>query len=160
MNSMHHLGSYDVICKSRTRKDFDHVGNRRFRIIIENHYESYNKAKSKRDKSAIVVSIIKSIQGAGGNFIRRNRRLGCWEIMTIEHTKEKIGHALRHSIVAQTEVGIIRGSPRTIYDVIGGGRSIKSKSEQHNKETEHNMATLPVKLTKVSFCSQPFAKSG
>eukprot|EP00546_Thalassionema_frauenfeldii_P011727 CAMPEP_0178928732 /NCGR_PEP_ID=MMETSP0786-20121207/20106_1 /TAXON_ID=186022 /ORGANISM="Thalassionema frauenfeldii, Strain CCMP 1798" /LENGTH=132 /DNA_ID=CAMNT_0020604707 /DNA_START=194 /DNA_END=589 /DNA_ORIENTATION=+ len=132
MSSLYQVGPYDVICKSRTRKDFDHVGNRRFRIIIENHCESYDKAKTKSDKSAIVLSIIRSIRNAGGNFIRRNRRLSCWEMMPLGHTKEKIGHALRHSIIAKAEAGEIRKSHRTISDVIGGGRKAKSKNETKN----------------------------
>lgn len=129
MNSILQLGPYDIICKSRTRKDFDHVGNRRFRVIIENHCETYNNAKTKSDKSAIVLSILRSIRDSGGNFVQRNRRLCCWEIMPIDHVKEKIGHALRQSIIAQNEVGEFIESPRTIYDVIRGGREIKSKQK-------------------------------
>lgn len=119
---MQNPGLYDVICNSRNRASFDHVGNRRFRVIIENHSLSYSKARSKLDKSAIVTSIMRTIQDAGGNFIRKSHKAvnhhNKWEILPIAQTKEKIGHTLRDAILVINEKG-----QRDIYSIIGGVRS-------------------------------------
>jgi len=121
-------GMYDVICNCRTQKSFDHIGNRRFRVIIENHSFSYNNAKSKVDKSTIVLSIFRSIQDANGNFIRKLRKNNNssqteWTKMSVEQSKEKIGHSLRDAIIAQEKDSICKSSRRDIYSVIGGSRT-------------------------------------
>lgn len=51
------------------------VGNRRFRICIDNNVRSYTGANSKQLRSAIVTNIVESIRGsstqAGGGFVRQ-----------------------------------------------------------------------------------------
>lgn len=120
-------GLYDIICNCRSQKSFDHVGNRRFRVMIENHSLSYDAAKSKVDKGLIVTSILRTIHDAGGNFIRKpHKHANHWEILTVAQTKEKIGHALRDAIVSQVkELSRSNPSGRNIYSIIGGSRGNK-----------------------------------
>ena len=51
------------------------VGNRRFRVCIENNLERYAEAKTKLDKSLIVMSIVDNIREAskshGGGFVKQ-----------------------------------------------------------------------------------------
>lgn len=116
-------GSYDVICNCRTQKSFDHVGNRRFRLIIENHSLNYDNAKSKLDKGIIVMSIFKTIQDAGGNFIRKSKKNSQqWEILSAAQSREKIGHSLRDALLAQENDFTSRSAQRDIYSIIGGSR--------------------------------------
>eukprot|EP00547_Thalassionema_nitzschioides_P009611 CAMPEP_0194228158 /NCGR_PEP_ID=MMETSP0156-20130528/43232_1 /TAXON_ID=33649 /ORGANISM="Thalassionema nitzschioides, Strain L26-B" /LENGTH=308 /DNA_ID=CAMNT_0038960665 /DNA_START=628 /DNA_END=1551 /DNA_ORIENTATION=+ len=127
-------GMYDVICNCRTQKSFDHIGNRRFRVIIENHSFSYDNAKSRIDKSVIVMSIFRTINDAGGNLIRKPRKDNSdqaeWTTLSVAQSKEKIGHALRDAIIAQEKDS---SSRRNIYSVIGGGRS--TKFQLQNRKT-------------------------
>lgn len=110
-------GMYDVICNCRSQKSFDYVGNRRFRVIIENHSISYENAKSKLDKGLIITSVFQTIQDAGGYFVRKSRRdSNQWEVLTHSQAKEKIGHALRDAIIA-------KASGRDICSIIVGNRS-------------------------------------
>mmetsp|Transcript_14271 Transcript_14271/g.21759 ORF Transcript_14271/g.21759 Transcript_14271/m.21759 type:complete len:220 (+) Transcript_14271:101-760(+) len=130
-------GSYDVICNCRTQKSFDHVGNRRFRVIIENHSISYEAAKSKLDKSLIVMSIFKTIQDAGGNFIRKSRNNNStWELLSSGQAREKIGHSLRDAISAQDQ-----SSRRDIHSVLGGGRGNALQKLQLKKTRRLSLIT-------------------
>lgn len=86
---------FDVICQ-RGKECYDHgkyissirlymmiflsvivlslVGNRRFRIIIDNHLHTYMQAPDRRQKSKIVTAIVRSIRSAsesGEGFIRK-----------------------------------------------------------------------------------------
>ena len=58
------------------------VGNRRFRICIENNLARYSKAKSKLEKSLIVMSIVDNIRESstqeGGGFVKQVRRRWVW----------------------------------------------------------------------------------
>mmetsp|Transcript_22734 Transcript_22734/g.33574 ORF Transcript_22734/g.33574 Transcript_22734/m.33574 type:complete len:224 (+) Transcript_22734:94-765(+) len=121
---MERLGMYDVICNSRSKRSFDHVGNRRFRVMIENHVVNYDKAYSKTDKGIIVTSILRTIQDAGGNFIRKSQRNSdnkqyFWEILPKAQSKEKIGHTLRDAAIALGQ----GDGKRDIYQIIGGCRN-------------------------------------
>lgn len=103
------LNPYDVMC-SRSKVAFKAIGNRRLRIIMELHAARYATTFRKVDKTAIVSSIVEIVNGAGGNFIRRNRTTGIWEIAPHEIAKEKVGHGLRDAV---GNIG------RSIYDVLG-----------------------------------------
>jgi len=171
-------GMYDVICNCHSKKAFDHIGNRRYRVIVENHSLSYDKAKSKLDKGIIVTSILETIHNAGGNFIRKpNNKLATsssstyWEILSLAQAKEKIGHALRGVIDSQIKKLSSGKNPsgRNIYDIIIGSRGVvniqmKSKIEYIFRLKEHEKiedlanstrprATLPIR----HFISNPMA---
>jgi hypothetical protein len=103
------LNPYDVMC-SRSKVAFKAIGNRRLRVIMELHAPRYAATCRKVDKTAIVSSIVEIVNGAGGNFIRRNRTSGIWEIAPHEIAKEKVGHGLRDAV---------GNMGRSIYDVLG-----------------------------------------
>ena len=67
-------GKWDVICQ-RGKECYDHVGNRRFRMIIDGHLETYMEVLSRRQKTKIVTTIVKNIRaaaaGSGGGFVRK-----------------------------------------------------------------------------------------
>ena len=53
------------------------VGNKRFRLFIENRLETYLEAKTKKEKSIVVSSIVEVFRANarpnGGGFIRKVR---------------------------------------------------------------------------------------
>jgi hypothetical protein len=55
------------------------VGNRRFRICIDNNLDSYMKASTRQEKSSIISSIVKTIHDGsiqnGGGFVAKVRRI-------------------------------------------------------------------------------------
>lgn len=104
-------GLYDVLC-NRGRRAFQSIGNRRFRLIIENHSAKYDAMKVRAERSMMVISIVKVIESAGGNFLKQ-RKDGTWEKATKVQAKEKVGHALRAALTARRTQTV-----RTIYDVL------------------------------------------
>lgn len=143
-------GPYDVICGCRTQKSFDHIGNRRFRIIIENHSNSYHLANTKLDKSVIVVSILNTIQDAGGSFVRKQEKN--WEILPMPQTKEKIGHALRDAIICQQKKS---ASHRCIKDVINGNRTSKEKNENLSSNPKRKVISFYQKINDLANSTRP-----
>jgi hypothetical protein len=114
-------GSYDVLV-TRSRTAYKHVGNRRFKIIIELNAPTYAMAKTKMDKSLIVASVLNIVQSAGGNFMRKNRKTSVWEVAPVVTSQEKIGHSLRMAVKAAAD-----DKARSIYDVMGTGSDNKKK---------------------------------
>jgi hypothetical protein len=106
-------GKYDVLC-NRSRRAFQHVGNRRFRVIVENHAAAFANLRMKAERSLMIQSILRIIENAGGRFVEKNDE-GKWGEVGLTKRKEKIGHALRAAIAAM-KAG---SKPRTIYDVLG-----------------------------------------
>jgi len=102
---------YDVLC-NRSKNAFNAVGNRRFRVLVECHGAKYFAAKTKAEKTTIVMNIVKTVEKAGGRFISRTLG-GEWETLTLIKKKEKVGHQLRAYIT-----GIKSGKPRNIHDLL------------------------------------------
>ena len=101
-----------MLC-NRSKHAFHHVGNRRFRLLVENHAERYSKLTTKSERSSVVLALVKCVMKSGGNFITLDK-CATWIIVTPIQAIEKVGHALRAA------VGFLdAGVPRTIYDVLG-----------------------------------------
>ena len=115
-------GKYDVLC-NRSRHAFHHVGNRRFRIIVENHGPRFARMTTKAERSTMIQSIVDIIASAQGKFVEMNKN-GGWDEVGLVKRKEKVGHALRAAVMA----GKSQGKPRTIYEVLGGDRLLPPDS--------------------------------
>lgn len=89
-------GPYDVVC-SRGKAAFNHIGNRRFRFMISNHVEKYNKCKSKVDKSLVVIEIVDMIRelSPNGGFCKKTHT---YVDVGDNLAREKVGHALREAL--------------------------------------------------------------
>lgn len=134
-------GEYDVIC-SRGKQYYNHIGNIRFRTMVESHVEEYCRAETKVGKGAVVMSIVDAIRRASpaGGFVRFSVKRGRYveigdelvsqdsknpcidehnDSNTCEFTsnekqaREKVGHALRE----RRKIGKrnYSGSPRTYH---------------------------------------------
>jgi hypothetical protein len=75
------------------------VGNRRFKICVENHLHAYIEASWKKSKSLVVTRILDTIrassQAEGGGFIRKDRLNKRWYEVKEKIAREKVGQALR-----------------------------------------------------------------
>lgn len=86
---------FDIIC-GRDKISHSHVGNKRFRTIIEMNRERYQTAPSRDDKTRItfeIVSMIRSCQ-PGGRFLKIDDT-AAWKDVGDEYAREKVSHALR-----------------------------------------------------------------
>jgi len=98
-------GNWDIICQ-RGKDCPKHVGNRRFRVCIENHVDSYMTAKTKHDKSCVISSIIQSIKESSpntGGFVMKDHKLKKWTRVDSKIARDKVGNALRDAAKQRSE---------------------------------------------------------
>jgi hypothetical protein len=129
-NNANHPSAYSVIC-GRGKNNFNHIGNRRYRILASMFIERYARAATKAAKSAIVSEIITMIHQAGGNFWKL--RSGTWIEVGDTHVRDKVGASLRdllHSTYRSSSKAKIahRKTQKT-------GRR-KEEQEQETRKTE------------------------
>jgi methyl coenzyme M reductase gamma subunit len=84
----------DILC-GRDKVSYSHVGNRRFRVIVEMNYQRYQKCTTREAKTRITDEIIEGIRECGGRFLRKNEDTGMYEDVGDEYAHEKVSHALR-----------------------------------------------------------------
>jgi len=101
-------GKWDVICQ-RGKECYDHVGNHRFRMIIDSHLSTYMEVMSRRQKTRIVSTIVKNIRVAteesGGGFVRKDLLTRRWYKVSDKLAREKVGQALRDAIKTKKSAG-------------------------------------------------------
>lgn len=85
---------HDVMC-GRGIHSLNNSGNRRFRAVVDENLDRYLKARTKKEKSHIVQSIIARIHHDRGRFVRKDDVTGEWHEIDAHQTKENVGHALR-----------------------------------------------------------------
>jgi hypothetical protein len=91
----------DQLC-GRSKHNFDHIGNRRLRILVANKLEAYVSAPTRRDKSDIISEVAEQVrQGChGGGFVRKDKD-GQWTEVGPTMAREKVSHAFRDSLLKQ-----------------------------------------------------------
>jgi hypothetical protein len=88
---------FDIIC-GRDKLSHAHVGNKRFRIIIEMNRDRYQTAPSRDDKTRITCDIVAMIRSCrpGGRFLKIDElNANNWKDVGDEYAREKVSHALR-----------------------------------------------------------------
>ena len=92
----------DVLC-GRDRISHAHIGNKKFRKLIEELRQSYQNAPSREIKTQITCQVISTIHSQGGRFLKlvdtekqstSGEKLR-WEEVTEQYAREKVSHALR-----------------------------------------------------------------
>jgi hypothetical protein len=78
LSAEYQLNEYDVIC-GRGSTCYDHIGNVRFRQLVQDHLTSYMNATTKHDKTAIIQTIIDQIRQTtptlGGGFVKEDKSM-------------------------------------------------------------------------------------
>ena len=88
----------------------------------------------KIERSLMVHSIVKTIQGAGGRFLKKTTG-GTWDETLNVKSRDKVGHALRSAMSARKSV-----EERTIYGVIA---ACEEDFEQQQSSIEKLQETKP-----------------
>jgi cobalamin biosynthesis protein CobT len=60
----------------------------------------YLKAKSRVDRSKVIIEISQTIHDAGGHFLKENKKGGGWIETSNKEARNKVGHALRDAASA------------------------------------------------------------
>ena len=94
--------NWSVVC-GRGRDAFDHIGNRRFRLLVEINLEKYTQAKTKFEKSIIVLGILDAIRDASqvGGFVKQDPKNGRYFEVGDEVAREKVGQQFRTALAAR-----------------------------------------------------------
>jgi hypothetical protein len=100
----------DVLC-GRGGSINSHVGNERFRLLVEKRKRVYLTARFKREKRLIASSIVAEIHELipKGRFLTRDSKSGSWRDIGDEKARDKTSQALREnapSIRAEIETEI------------------------------------------------------
>mmetsp|Transcript_19070 Transcript_19070/g.35592 ORF Transcript_19070/g.35592 Transcript_19070/m.35592 type:complete len:191 (-) Transcript_19070:567-1139(-) len=94
------LRPFDVLC-GRDRRSFNHVGNRRFRVIISMNLERYLAATSRRERSEMILSLTRElVQEAGIRFLKQEQGESCFIELNETAARAKVGHSLRDQAAA------------------------------------------------------------
>lgn len=84
--------NYTVLC-GRGKDCYNSIGNRRFRIIVENYLERYSNATTKSQKSQVVSEVFDVIKHSGGRFVKCEN--GIYYELGETAAREKVGAQFR-----------------------------------------------------------------
>lgn len=92
------LKKWDVLC-GRGRGNFEHIGNKRLRVLVSCFLKRYMQAKSRHEKSLVIDLIVEQVLDAvasvgGCGFVKRADD-GEWFELSRVLAREKVGHQLR-----------------------------------------------------------------
>jgi hypothetical protein len=88
--------SYTVLC-GRGKDHYNWVGNRRFRVIVNMNLERYLSARTKAEKTRIVMDVVELVHDCGGAFAKRHVN-GDWYDIGYDAAREKVGALFRDAL--------------------------------------------------------------
>lgn len=132
------------VCCGRGKGFFRHPGNRDFQKIVLANLECYSQACTKIEKSQVVSSIVKRIEGSGGRFVKKNPSTGNWYEIDDVLAHDKTGHAIRDHILQ---------SKRQANGMIS--KQIKKTKKEGVNETDVCLSSIATALS-CSFELLPF----
>mmetsp|Transcript_28982 Transcript_28982/g.44575 ORF Transcript_28982/g.44575 Transcript_28982/m.44575 type:complete len:259 (+) Transcript_28982:119-895(+) len=87
-------GPFDLVL-GRGRHTDDSVGYLRFRSLLEEHSETYDRATTRSEKGEIANALLQDLKQAGCRFLRRNSE-GFLEVCDESESRVKVSHAFRN----------------------------------------------------------------
>mmetsp|Transcript_6894 Transcript_6894/g.9124 ORF Transcript_6894/g.9124 Transcript_6894/m.9124 type:complete len:175 (-) Transcript_6894:36-560(-) len=91
------LGDYDVVCGRRHKFSQDHIGNRRFHVMINSHKKKYREADTKDDKSRVAYKIIDHVKRCKGRFLFFETKSKSWHEAGDDRARSFITKTLREA---------------------------------------------------------------
>lgn len=100
-NNYEGIGPYDVLC-GRHKLAFHNIGNKRLRVTVSTYMGRFTAAASRKEKSAIIASVLSLIESCGGRFLKWSSKEQ--EFVQIDRKKayEKCGHLFRDMALAKS----------------------------------------------------------
>lgn len=101
---------FDVTC-GRGKGSYNRPGNKRFRAIVQQYVPDYTMAKTKFDKTSLMLRIIDTVKAQDNGTARFvSCKKGQWYEITEDKAREKVGHCLRETIAAIAEGSLSESS--------------------------------------------------
>lgn len=72
---------------------FEHVGNKRLKVLVQLHLQSYLNARTKAEKASVITTIARQVQDAAGprgGFVKKTAE-GEWVEVGLAAAREKVG---------------------------------------------------------------------
>ena len=106
------LGLFDVLC-GKDKQAYSHVGNKRFRVIVNINLPRYMACKSRFEKSTMIYSLTEELRSSCGiKFMQRakihNKQNGNDDTLIeldSKKSREKVAHALRDAVIIHYKGG-------------------------------------------------------
>jgi hypothetical protein len=91
--------AHDFVC-GRGRKIFMHVGNQRFRQLVESRLQEYSNAATKLEKSGIICEMVLYLRSNSphGGFVKKTAKDGRWYQLGDFLSREKTSQAFRDAL--------------------------------------------------------------
>lgn len=125
------VAAYDVLC-GRRKAVLNHIGNRRYQVLVAMNLERYCESSNKQEKSEIIGSVIAAVQRCGGRFLQRCNN-GGWEELPEKSIREKTGHSFRD--MAQSRA---RNTPASATRSYSGNSDSSQNSESKSDQKNHS----------------------
>lgn len=91
----------DILC-GRNKDSFNHLGNQRFRAVLREKVPMYANARSRTEKSALILQLTRMfLYQQGARFLKLQRNGSGWVELDETGARKKVGHALRDMHAAQ-----------------------------------------------------------
>ncbi len=91
----------DILC-GRTKRSWNHNGNRLFKNTITAAFGEYQAAKTRASRTDVVNKVVDVIRQRGGRFLNKDEETNRWKELSINKTREKVWHALRDRLDGAT----------------------------------------------------------
>ena len=138
--------SLDVIC-GRGVEYFNHSGNKNFRQTISNHLDRYTSAKTKFEKSSIVIEVANEARLNNGQpcrFVRWCYEQQRWYEITGDALRQKVGQTLRESLLQRDpQKRAVKNSKRAMNKAIRLGKIQNANFSQMTPSVPSFLAANP-----------------
>jgi hypothetical protein len=138
----------DVLC-GRGGSINSHIGNERFRTLVQKRKRVYLTARFKREKRLIAASIVTDIRNLHppGRFLIRDKASGGWREIPDDKARDKTSQALRENAPVlraeiETEICEQRGQRKSS----GSSASHRHHEQSHNAQPTHPGHHYPVSV--------------
>jgi len=131
----------------------NHHGNQVFRTLVQEQKEQYNQSKSKVEKKAIAVEIVKTVQSSDGRFLFRPSN-SFWMEVSFQKAILKASQALREGAPTIRKMledsNDSSASNSSITSTKNDGNAAKkAKTSSHINAPKHSLTTPKVENAKI-----------
>ena len=99
------IGPYDILC-GRSRASYHNVGNRRFRITIGAYLPKYINARTRYDKTSLIIFVVRMLhEDVGARFLKQHG-VNMYVQLDEKEARKKVGHAFRDMVATTAQEAI------------------------------------------------------
>ena len=144
------------ICSGRGKKNWNLEGNVAFRSYIQTKVAEYIDARTKVEKTKVVVTILSSLRQQGFQFLKEGKDKRYYDIGDKE-ARDKVGHSLRDQVTALKQKSQ-KSQQQELHEVVGGEMHQRRPSltlSDSGNETEMRRSALESTTLFKAFARRP-----